>query len=304
MINLIGCLTADLILAQVKDRPDFGEEHMVDDMIIRPGALANTIFPLAQLGVKQNVISSLGKDEFGEKIYQELQPLIVDSITRTDIPTALSVSVVNHVGSRYFVTYGGNLFDFTKEIVEKAPGFEKARATMFYGYFLIPNFGVEAAADCLRRARSCGQITFFDANSAIDGWSEKSRQEIISLLPYIDYFMPNDEELLFLTGLDSIEESIKFLMANGAKQVVVKRGSKGASLYRDDEALHHEGYPTTAYDTTGAGDSFNAGFIYKLLNGGSFSDSLACGNALASIVVSRKENRYPEIQEIEERIKV
>src|SRR4051794_29668705 len=109
MINLIGCLTADLILAQVTDRPDFGEEHLVDNMIIRPGALANTIFPLAKLGVKQNVISSLGKDEFGEKIYQELQPLIKDGITRTDIPTALSVSVVNHVGSRFFVTYSGNL---------------------------------------------------------------------------------------------------------------------------------------------------------------------------------------------------
>jgi sugar/nucleoside kinase (ribokinase family) len=302
MINLIGCLTADLILAQVNERPDFGEEHMVDDMVIRPGALANTIFPLAQLGVKQNVISLLGKDEFGEKIYQEIQPLIIDGITRTDIPTALSVSVVNNVGSRYFVTYSGNLYNFTKEVVEKAPGFELARATLFYGYFLLPKFGVEATIDCLKRARSYGQITFFEANSAIDGWSEKSRQEIMSLLPYIDYFMPNDEEILHLTGLEDVEESINLLMAMGAKQIVVKRGDKGASLYKGHEAFHHEGFPAVAYDTTGAGDSFNAGFIYKLLQGGNYQESLEFGNALASIVVSRKENRYPTFQEIEERI--
>ncbi|MEH6907160.1 carbohydrate kinase family protein [Neobacillus drentensis] len=304
MINLIGCLTADLILAQVQDRPDFGEEHMVDEMFIRPGALANIIFPLAKLGVQQNVISSLGKDEFGEKIYQELKPLINDGISRTDIPTALSVSVVNTVGSRYFVTYGGNLLQFTKEIVDRAPVFEQARATMFYGYFLIPNFGVEATADCLKRARSSGQITFFDANSAIDGWSEKSRQEILSLLPYIDYFLPNDEELLHLTGLDNIDDAIKLLMEKGAKSIVVKRGSKGASLFKGNEVYHHEGYPTTAYDTTGAGDSFNAGFIYKLLQGGNYQESLQFGNALASIVVSRKENRYPTLQEAEERMRV
>jgi sugar/nucleoside kinase (ribokinase family) len=303
MINLVGCLTADLILAQVKDRPDFGEEHMVDDMATRPGALANLIFPLAQLGVKQNVISTLGKDEFGEKIYQELKPLIVDGIQRTEIPTALSVSVVNTEGSRYFVTYSGNLYDFTKEVVDQAANFGQARATMFYGYFLMPKFGVEATEECLRRARSFGQITFFDANSAIDGWSEKSRQEILSLLPYIDYFMPNEEELLHLTGLNDVGQAVGALMSKGAKQLVVKRGSKGASLYKGNEEIHHDGFPAVAYDTTGAGDSFNAGFIYKLMQGGTYLESLAFGNSLASIVVTRKENRYPTIEEIEKKFK-
>lgn len=303
MINLIGALTADLILAQVNDRPDFGEEHMVQDMTIRPGALANIIFPLAKLGVKQNVISLLGKDDFGDKIYQEIHPLIVDNITRSDIPTALSVSVVNNKAERYFVTYGGNLFHFTKEVMDGVVEFEKAKATMFYGYFLIPNFGVEATVDCLKRAKSCGQLTFFDANSAIDGWSEKTRKEIFSLLPYVDYFMPNEEELLHLTRLDSVDEAVMVLLAYGAKQIVIKRGSKGASLYKGKEVFHHEGYPAVAYDTTGAGDSFNAGFIYKLLNGvENYQEALAFANALASTVVSRKHDRYPKIHEIEEKL--
>jgi sugar/nucleoside kinase (ribokinase family) len=302
MINLIGCLTADLILAQVKDRPDFGEEHMVDDMIIRPGALANTIFPLAKLGVKQNVISLLGKDEFGDKIYQELQPLIVDNIIRTEVPTPLSVSVVNDVGSRYFVTYSGNLYQVKKEIVDQAAEFEGAKATMFYGYFLIPEFGVEGTKECLERAKLDGQLTFFEANSAIDGWSEKSRQEIYALLPYIDYFMPNDEEIIQLTGAESIEEAVSLLFTKGAKNIVVKQGSKGASLYTMGQEYHHPGYPAVAYDTTGAGDSFNAGFMYKLLQEDTITNALAFGNALASIVVSRKENRYPSIEEIEQRL--
>lgn len=302
MINLIGLLTADLILAQVQDRPNFGEEHLVDDMIIRPGALANVIFPLAQLGAKQNVISLLGKDEFGEKIYKEIQPLVIDNITRTDVPNALSVSVVDHVGSRYFVTYSGNLYEFTSDIVENTTEFERAKATLFYGYFLLPKFGVEATARCLTRAKANEQITFFEANSAIDGWSEKSCQEIFSLLPLIDYFMPNVEELFQLTGANNMEESINILLSKGAKNIVVKQGSKGATFFSEDETLHHGGYPAIAYDTTGAGDSFNAGFIYKLMQGGNHIDALAFGNALASIVVSRKENRYPTMNEIEERM--
>jgi sugar/nucleoside kinase (ribokinase family) len=110
MINLIGNLNADLILAHVKERPNFSEEHMVDHMMFRPGGLANLIYPLVKLGVKPRVIATLGKDDFGEKIYQEMLPMMEDGITRTETPTAISVGVVNQTGSRYFVTFSGNLY--------------------------------------------------------------------------------------------------------------------------------------------------------------------------------------------------
>ncbi|HZG76631.1 MAG TPA: carbohydrate kinase family protein, partial [Paenibacillus sp.] len=260
MINLVGILTADLILAQVKERPDFGEEHMVDHMIMRPGALANTMFPLAKLGVKLNVFSQLGTDEFGEKIHEELAPLIENALLRTETPTVLSVSVVKDDGARYFVTYSGNAYEFTKEVVDELPAYGEAKAMLLYGYFLAPKFGPEGAIACLRQAKADGQLTFFDANSAIDGWSEKSREEIYSFLPYIDYFMPNDEELLKLTGLASEEDAVAELFRRGAAVVVVKQGARGATAFTRDGRVSHPGFPVVAYDTTGAGDSFNAGF--------------------------------------------
>ncbi|MTT32368.1 hypothetical protein GMB86_10155 [Terrilactibacillus sp. BCM23-1] len=300
MINLIGNINIDLIMAQVSHRPDFNEEHMVDEMIIRPGGLANVVYPLAKLNERPRLISAIGNDQFGDMIVKEMGPLIEDSLVRINTPSAVSVSVVDQLGSRYFVTYSGHFYGMTDDIVKRCIDFEKADACFLYGYFLMPNFGVEETQGCLMRAKENRQLIFFDANSAIDGWSEKSCNEIFSLLPYIDYFMPNDEELLHLTGASSIEEGVEILFNKGANQIVVKCGDKGATAYLKNDVIHHSGYPTKAYDTTGAGDSFNAGFMYKLVNGSDMKTALAFGNALASIVVSRKDNRYPDITEIEE----
>lgn len=302
MINLVGNLNADLILAQIKKRPDFGEEFLVDDMILRPGGVANLIFPLAKLGVKPRVIATVGYDDYGQKIYDEMLPLMEDGITRTEIPTAVSVAIVKEDGARYFVTYRGNFDHFTKETIEKVTQFEEAKATLFYGYFLLPKMGVDGAKECLIRARNAGQLTFFDANSAIDGWSEKSKQDIMELLPYIDYFMPNDDELVYLTGMQDMEEAVQYLFLNGATNIVVKRGKEGASFYSQNQTIHQKGFPVKAFDTTGAGDSFNAGFIYSIVQNQDIQQSLVFGNALASFVVSRKEDRYPTLEEIEERV--
>jgi sugar/nucleoside kinase (ribokinase family) len=303
MINLIGLVSADLILAQVRTRPDFGEEHMVDDMIMRPGAAANLVFPLARLGVKPRLISVLGRDRFGEDIYREITPLVDNDIYRSERDTCLSVSVVRNDGARYFVTYAGSALEFTEDIVRRSSGFERARATMFYGYFLLPAFGAESVVSCLQRAKAAGQITFFDANSATDGWSERSRNDIFSFLPYIDYFMPNEEEVLHLTGRNTVEDAVSLLVDKGANTVVVKRGAGGASAFTATSAVHHPGFKVAAYDTTGAGDSFDAGFMFSLLQDGEIGRALAFGNALASIVVSRRENRYPSMDEVLERLK-
>lgn len=302
MINLVGNLNADLILAQVKERPDFGEEHLVDNMILRPGGIANLIFPLAKLGVKPRVIATVGMDDYGQKIYDEMLPLMEDGITRTKTPTAVSVAIVKDDGARYFVTYRGNFDEFTKETIVKVPHFEDAKATLFYGYFLLPKMGVDGAKECLVRAQKAGQLTFFDANSAIDGWSEKSRQDIMALLPYVDYFMPNDDELFYLTGIQDMEEAVEYLLLHGAKNIVIKRGKEGASFYSKAQSIHQKGYPVKAFDTTGAGDSFNAGFIYSIVQQRDIQQSLLFGNALASFVVSRKEDRYPTLEEIENRV--
>ncbi|MEB3103561.1 carbohydrate kinase family protein [Ferviditalea candida] len=303
MINLIGNLNAELILAQVKDRPDFGQEHLVDHLMFRPGGIANMVYPLSRLGVKPRVIATLGKDQYGKQIYDDMKPLIEDGIMFTDRSTALSVGIVNQTGSRYFVTYSGDLYDFTKETVKRVKHFEQAKLSFYYGYFLLPNFTSEDALDCLKKSKELGQITMFDANSDINGWQPETRREIIDLLPNIDYFMPNNEELLHLTGESEIDKAAEILLTHGARNIVVKQGENGAALYSLNSKIHHTGFPTKAFDTTGAGDSFNAGFAYSLLQGADHREALAFGNALASIVVSRKEERFPTVDEINVKLK-
>lgn len=299
MVNLIGNLNMDLIMAHVKHRPNFGEEHIVNHMLVRPGGLANMIYPLFKLGIKPRVVTGLGSDEFGDAIYQEIRPMIQDGIFRTSSRTALSLGVVHQSGNRYFVTYQGHLADFTWDMLQSVKELNQAKASFFYGYFLLPNFGFEGTLASLRQAKEWGQATFFDANSDTEGWGEKQRQEIYGLLPHIDYFMPNDEEALQLTETSSVEEAAAVLLDKGAACVVITQGAGGATAFTVKEQIHHPGFPAKAFDTTGAGDSFNAGFVYARLQGYSLGKSLAFANALASIVVSRKENRYPSLQEIE-----
>lgn len=286
-------------MAHVKHRPNFGEEHIVNHLLVRPGGLANMIYPLFKLGIKPRVAATLGSDEFGDAIYQEIRPMMEDGIIRTSSKTALSLGVVHESGNRYFITYQGHLEDFTLGTLQSVKNLDQAKASFFYGYFLLPNFGFEGTLVSLRQAKEWGQVTFFDANSDTEGWGDKQRSEIFNLLPYIDYVMPNDEEALQLTQTSEVEEAANLLLDKGAKCVVITQGSGGATAFTSQERIHHPGFPTEAFDTTGAGDSFNAGFLYARLQGHSLERSLTFANALASIVVSRKENRYPSLQEIE-----
>lgn len=106
------------------------------------------------------------------------------------------------------------------------------------------------------------------------------------MLSYADYFLPNEEELKSISGGLTTDEAARKILSFGVKAVVVKRGGKDTLLYTDNDRVEVPIYKTAnVIDTTGAGDSFGAGFIYGLHKKMSLKECVTFGNAVASCAV-------------------
>jgi len=96
----------------------------------------------------------------------------------------------------------------------------------------------------------------------------------------------NKKEVKILTG-ESLKNGTQALLDTGAKMVVVTCGKEGANLYTKDEVIHSPVKETTALDTTGAGDSFAAGFIAAYIKDKKLKECLNFANTVASSCVGK-----------------
>src|SRR5690606_19939561 len=114
-------------------------------------------------------------------------------------------------------------------------------------------------------ARKRGVTTSLDV-----GWDDSGNWDygIAEVLKFTDIFLPNDQEATRIAGMTTVEEALPIL-TRYAGQVVVKCGAEGAAFMDKDagEIVRQAGFKTKPVDTTGAGDSFNAGYIYASLQG-------------------------------------
>jgi sugar/nucleoside kinase (ribokinase family) len=107
------------------------------------------------------------------------------------------------------------------------------------------------------------------------------------LLPLVDWFMPNDQQLRGLTGIDDVVAAARMLLDRGVGAVAVTIGAEGALLVRRNaEPVSIPPLRTTVVDTTGCGDSFNAGMIAGLLSGCPPEDAALLGCACGALVAS------------------
>jgi len=117
-------------------------------------------------------------------------------------------------------------------------------------------------------------------------WINTTYDDLLKILKQTDILLLNDSESELLSGISDLSESAEKIRLLGPKTIVIKRGSKGASIFTEKEQFSVGVYPVDQLvDTTGAGDTFGGGFIATLANGGSLVDSVISGSALASVCV-------------------
>jgi len=263
-----------LVDAQVK--PEYGQvEKLVDDYSMDlGGSIGIFASQIAKLGGKISLVGKLGDDIQGKIVLQTLKDAGVNTakiqISSTEkTPLGLNLSCR---GDRAMLTYLGTL-SLIDATVFADNVFEEATHVHIGGYFLLNNL-VQAWPNRIKELKQNGKTVSLDTN-----WDpEQEWKTITGILPNVDVFLPNESEAIAISGEETVYEAGEFL-AKLCPLVVIKCGADGALVFTKGEIIDYkipqdllEGLKIV--DTTGAGDNFNAGFIFEWLSGSGLNECL------------------------------
>lgn len=278
-VLVAGEINPDLILSGI----GLGQRFEQQEVLVENAALtigsSSAIFACgaARLGLRVAFIGVCGDDIFGKFMLDsmaergvDVRPVIIDPDQRT----GLSV-ILNHASHRVILTYVGSIAALLAEQVSDN-WLARTRHLHIASYFLQTGLQVDLP-DLFRRARSLGLSTSLDPN-----WDPAGEwRGMTPALEVPTIFFPNEAEALALTQAESVADATQALAAQ-APVVVVKLGAQGALARSGALVACAAAIPVKVVDTVGAGDSFDAGFIYGYLNGWPLETCLklavACGS--------------------------
>lgn len=288
---VIGAALADLPLAPVSR--DVFDVHSwpVDRIALQVGGdAANEALALARLGHAPALISVLGRDAAGDFVLSELSAAGVDvsAVARRDgLDTSVNVVLVREGGERSFITgRTGSLRRLALSDILPAldsPALDGAGVACLASLFVSPLLTLPDTARLFDALKARGLVLCADTTRRKNGETLREAGDALSRL---DYFFPNLAEASLLTGKADPDAVADALLGCGVKHVALKLGADGCLLASREERHRVPARPgTKCVDTTGAGDTFAAGFIAALLEGRSFRDCGRFANAAASLCV-------------------
>lgn len=279
-ILTLGEINVDLILGN-DARPTFGQvERVVDDATLTVGG-SGTIFAMgaAQLGLRVAYCGVVGDDHFGRYMLDHLHQRLIDTrgiIIDPTLKTGLSV-ILNVPHDRAILTHLGAIDALQAAQVDTAL-LAQCRHIHVTSYFLQHNLR-PGLAKLLAQARATGITVSLDTN-----WDPTERWDdgLAEVLAHVDVFLPNDQEACAITGAATVEVALTQLAAT-IPTVAIKCGADGAICHSQAKTVRDVGFAIEAVDTTGAGDSFNGGFLYGWLHEWDLVDALALGCACGAL---------------------
>lgn len=272
-ILVAGEINPDLILAG-DVLPVFGQvEKLVDVASLTIGS-SSVIFACgaARLGLKVAFVGQCGDDLFGRFIVDEMRQRGIDVshvMVVSGGSTGLSV-ILNQGTDRAILTYPGLIPSLRAEDIPDSL-FAQARHLHVASYFLQTALQ-PGLPRLFQRAHARGLTTSLDTNyDPSEAWLGFD-----ALLSETNVFLPNEAEARSLTRQVSVDVAANRLLGK-VETLAVKLGARGAMGGRDGRTVRVNAIPVQVVDTVGAGDSFDAGFIYGYLSGWSLEASLRLG---------------------------
>ena len=191
--------------------------------------------------------------------------VLVNLESKKDEKTGVNIVLVEQDGTRSFLTNPhGTLRSLKVEHIQM-PFPESAKIVCFASIFVFPKIGPDKLVQIFSQAKMQGKIVCADMTKRKKGETLEDMAEAFS---YIDYLFPNDEEAMLLTETESVEEAAECIKSTGVGNVIIKCGKRGCYIRTDVEKCWIAAEENVnCIDTTGAGDSFAAGFLNALLDG-------------------------------------
>jgi sugar/nucleoside kinase (ribokinase family) len=239
---------------------------------------------ISGLGARVAFIGRLGDDIFGKMITDDFLKKGIDitMIKMNDSLRTGATIVLNVKEDRAMVTFPGAMNFLTLEDINKKD-ISRAKHLHLSSYYLQPGLRKDVGK-LFKMARESGLTTSFDMQ-----WDPEEKWDIDlnTILPHVNVFFPNETELLSVTNSRNLKEAV-YKIREITEIIAVKRGNKGSIIYRKSDIHEVPAFLNErVVDAIGAGDSFNAGFIYKYIKGVPVEECQRFGNLTGAINTTR-----------------
>jgi sugar/nucleoside kinase (ribokinase family) len=276
----LGAHVLDVHAKYVESIPEGQGGALIEEIRVSPaGAAGGTAITLAKLGARTVTVGAIGNDDLGDLLVTMLGRLGVETdrlARRDEVQTSASVLPIRANGDRPALHVIGANASFTRDdvpwdVIEQAD-------TLHLGG---PEFMHELAPEILGFCREHGVRT--SADVLADGWPELLDM-IAPALAQLDWFLPNEDQALKLTGTEDVEAAAAALLERGIGGCAITCGARGSVVVTPDDVERVPAFEIEVVDTTGCGDAFSAGFMRGLSLRRAPAEAARLGSACASLV--------------------
>jgi sugar/nucleoside kinase (ribokinase family) len=254
----------------------------VDQIMLNVGGGA-AIFSLAlaKLGLRVAFNGILGDDLYGRYVREHFSKSGIDTrMIKTSKINQTGVSIAfNPDTDRSFISYAGTNSELRLDGLDYDQ-IGQGRHVHITGYKGQGNH--DAYIKMAKELKARGMTISCDV-----GWDDTGEwyKGVFEFMSYVDIFLMNETEAFHYTGLENINESLRF-MSQYCGNVAIKLGAQGSAAINDGVITTQAAFRVKSVDTTGAGDCFNAGYLMGFLTGQDVKNSLVIGNACGAKSVS------------------
>lgn len=290
-VLLLGDYCCDMIFSGLSELPALGVDVHGTGFDMTPGGAYITVHALHRLGLRTGWVTDFGNDSFSQFVLDAAREAGIDTkLCRIHDQSYRVISVVFSLPEdRGFITY----YDPFTPSPPADDLIEQHRPHVL----LLTDFRLgKENPSLITAARENGTVVYLDSQFTTATLDSPGVQETLAA---VDIFAPNASEALQLTGQASVEDALACL-AEFTPTVIIKHGGGGALMQTGAHAISAPAIAVDVVDTTGAGDCFNAGFIYAYLRGKSPEDCLRYGNICGGLSTSVRGGiaAAPTVQQI------
>ncbi len=276
----IGAVLLDT-MATVERFPDIDDEVFVPELVMSGGgSAANVAISCSRLGMRTGFIGKIGDDSNGEFLKNEfkadnidLEGLVIDKKFNTGM-----CFIPIHQGERMIFAHSGAANKLNQEDIKK-------EYILSSKLILLANLkNLKPLKQATKYAKTGDTLVVFNPGALI---ADQGFDECEELLASTDIYISSETELNKIMEEKSTESSLNKLFKMGTSVAAITRGSRGALLVDKNKKIEIPIYKVNVVDTTGAGDSFSAGFITGYLENIDLKMCGKMGNANAAILIGK-----------------